>query len=133
MSALDYYFVTFSEREHPYSFSVIIRPTGAMLTRALPPVSRFPATSSDDISGGRVMTVLVAIQDQRSVFLVHICAGQSCRGGGKKLQEDILYGFMQYEAPGGGARRCRAIKVRCYTACGGLVRLDGVLDGGMAA
>jgi hypothetical protein len=99
-----------------------------MLTRALPPVPRFPAMSSDDISGGRVMTVPVPIQDQRSVFLVHICAGRSRRGGCKKLQEDILYGFMRYEAPGGGARRRRAVKARCYTACGGLVRLDGVLD-----
>jgi len=104
-----------------------MRPTDAMLTRALPPMPRFPATSSDDISGGRVMTAPIAMQDQRSVFLVHICAGQSCRGGGKKLQEDILYGFMWYEAPGGGARRRRAIKARCYTACGGLVRLDSVL------
>ena len=68
MSALDYYFVTFLEMERPYSFSVIMRPTGAMLTRALPPVPRFPTTSSDDISGGRVMTVPGAMQDQRSVF-----------------------------------------------------------------
>ena len=81
-----------------------MRPTRAMLTRALSPVPRFPATSSDDISGDRVMTVPGAIQDQSPVFLVHICAGQPCRGGSKKLPEGVLYGFIRYEAPGDGAR-----------------------------
>jgi hypothetical protein len=82
-----------------------MRSTDATLTRTLPLVPQFPSMSSDDISGGRVMTVPVEIQDQSSILFVHICAGKPCRGGGKRLQEDVLYGFVRYEAPGGGARR----------------------------
>jgi hypothetical protein len=60
-----------------------MRPFRAALTRARPPVPRFPATCSDDLGRGRIMTSPVAIQEQSSVFFVDICV-EPCRGWWQK-------------------------------------------------
>jgi len=57
----------------------MMRLSRATFTPALPSVPHCLDTLSNNINGGRAMTVPVTLHDQSAVCFVHMCAGQPCQ------------------------------------------------------